>query len=118
MTSNISYKDTLFERSNLTPIRGEPTFETLHKLRNEIKANAKAVYWNIGEIAHGHLVLVITEIEYALISATPFVYPTHLGPLIIMDSTTAHTKSIMRIMRTKEVGLFREVMGAEQALVQ
>ena len=31
MTRNINYRDTLFERSNLTPIRGEPTFETLQK---------------------------------------------------------------------------------------
>ena len=44
MKRNINYKDTLFERANLTPIYGEPTSETLHKLRNEIKANAKAVY--------------------------------------------------------------------------
>ena len=44
MKRNINYKDTLFERANLTPIYGEPTFKTLHKLRNEIKANAKAVY--------------------------------------------------------------------------
>ena len=36
MSSKINYKDTLFERANLTPIRGEPTFEMLHKLRNEI----------------------------------------------------------------------------------
>ena len=43
MTRIINYKDTLFERANLTPIRGEPTFETIHKLWNEIKSNAKAV---------------------------------------------------------------------------
>ena len=44
MTRNINYKDTLFERANLTLIRGEPTFKTLHKLQNEIKSNSKAVY--------------------------------------------------------------------------
>ena len=73
MTRNINYKETLFKRSNLTPIRSEPTFETLHKLRNEIKANSKALYSNIGEGAYGHLVLVITEVHYAIISPTPFV---------------------------------------------
>ena len=41
MTSNINYKDTLFERAKLTPIRGKLSLETLHKLRNEIKANTK-----------------------------------------------------------------------------
>ena len=53
MTRNNKYKDTIFERSNLTPIRGESTFETLHKLRNEIKANTNAVYTNIGERSQG-----------------------------------------------------------------
>ena len=48
MTISVTYKDALFERSNLTPIDGEPTFETLHKLFNDIKANSKAVYSNIG----------------------------------------------------------------------
>ena len=48
MTSSIHYKDTLFKRANLTPIRGKPTFETLHNFRNEIKANSKVVYSNLG----------------------------------------------------------------------
>ena len=34
MKSSINYKDTLFKLANLTPIRGKPTFETLHKIRN------------------------------------------------------------------------------------
>ena len=73
MTSNINYNYTLFEQSNLTPIRGEPTFETLHKLWNEIKANAKSVCSNLGGVAHGHLGLVLTDAMYALISLTLFV---------------------------------------------
>ena len=35
-----------------------------------------------------------------------------------MDSTTAHTNSNMLIAHTKEVRLFREVTGVEQALAQ
>ena len=73
MRSNINYKDTLFEQDNLTPIRGEPTSKTLHKLWNKIKANAKSVYSNIGGGAHGHLGLMSTEAQYALISPTTFV---------------------------------------------
>ena len=44
MTRSINYKDTLFEQAKLTPIRGEATFEIIHKLRKKIKANANAVY--------------------------------------------------------------------------
>ena len=43
MTRIINYKDTLFERSNLTSICDEPTFETLHKIQNETKSNDKVV---------------------------------------------------------------------------
>ena len=60
MTSNINYKDTIFEQDNLTPIRGEPTFKIIHKIWKDIKSNAKSVYSNIGGGAHGHLGLVIT----------------------------------------------------------
>ena len=72
MTSNNNYKDTPFEWFNLTPIRGEPTFGTLHKLCNGIKSNAKSAYSNLGGGSHGHLVLVFTDVQYVLIPSTPF----------------------------------------------
>ena len=118
MMSNINYKYTLFDQANLTPILGKPTFETLHKLRNEIKTNAKAVYSNVGGVAHDHLGLLLTEAQSVLISPTPFVCPNHLVPLIIPDGTTAQANSDMRITHTKEVCLFREVTVAEQYIVQ
>ena len=101
MTININYKDTLSETSNLTPIRGKPTFETLHKLQNKIKANTKSVYSNLGGGAHGHLDILLTDVQYALISPTPFVYPSHPGPLIIPDGTTALANSYMCIAHTE-----------------
>ena len=72
MTRNINYKDTLFKRTNLTPIGGKPTFKTLHNICNVIKANSKSVYSNLGGGAYGHLGLVLTDAQYALISHTPF----------------------------------------------
>ena len=95
MTSSIDYKFNLFKQVNLTHIHGEPTFKTINKLQNEIKGNSKSVDSNIGGGAHGNLVLVLTDVQYALISSTFFVYPTHLGSLIIQESTTAHTNSNM-----------------------
>ena len=118
MKSSITYKDNLFERTNLIPIRGEPTFKMIHKLRNEIKENARSVYSNLGGGSHGHLVLVLTDTHYALIYPNPFVYPTHQGPFIIPDVTTAHTNSNMRIAHTEEVHLLREVKGVEKAFVK
>ena len=61
---------------------------------------------------------MLTNEQYALISPTTFVYPTHPGTLTIPEGTTAHTDSNMRIAHTKKVCLIREVMTVEQYLVQ
>ena len=90
----------------------------LHKLWNKIKAKSKSVYSNLWGGAHGHLGLVLTDAQYALIFTTPFVHLSHPGPLIITDGTTTHVNSNMGIAHTKEVCLFHEVMGVEQYLVQ
>ena len=42
-TKHINHKDNLFEKSNLTPIRGKPTFETLYMVWNKIKENANSI---------------------------------------------------------------------------
>ena len=49
---------------------------------------------------------------------TTFIYPTHPGPLIILDGTTGHTNSNMRTAHTEEALLFHEVTGVEQYLSQ
>ena len=61
---------------------------------------------------------MITDEQYALISPTTFVYPTHLGPLIIPDGTTAHANFNMLIEHTEELCQFRKVTGVEQDLVK
>ena len=84
----------------------------------KIKADAKSVFSNIGGGAHGHIGLVLADAKYALIFNTPSIYPTHQGPLIILYGTTAYMNSNMIISHTKEVRLFRELTGVEQAFVQ
>ena len=90
----------------------------LHKIQNEIKANAKSVYSNLGGGAHEHLGLVLTDVQYVLIENTPFIYPTHLGPLIIIYGKTSLMNSNTQISHTEEVHIFREVTGVEQYPVQ
>ena len=73
MESSINYKETIFERSKLNPIRGKPTFKMLHNLQNKIKSNIKSVYSIIGGGVHGHIGLVLTDAQYLIIFNTPFV---------------------------------------------
>ena len=63
MASTVNYRDTHFERANLTPIRGKPMYETVHKLWNEVKANARSVNSNLGGGTHGHLSLFLTTAQ-------------------------------------------------------
>ena len=61
MVNSINYRETLFKRYNLNPIRDKTTFEMFHKLRINIKAKTKCVYSNLGGGSHGHIGLVLTD---------------------------------------------------------
>ena len=89
MTTTVNYRETHFERANLTPIHGEPTYETVHKLWNKIKANARSVYSHLGGGTHGHLSLVLTAAQYADISTTFFTRVSQPAPLAIPLAATA-----------------------------
>jgi hypothetical protein len=72
MASNgINYRETYFEFPELTKIHGEPTSESLFKLRNELKANAQSVYSHLSDGAHGHLALVLSDAHYAILTNQP-----------------------------------------------
>jgi hypothetical protein len=87
-TGILNYRETYFEFPELTKLQGEPTSESLFKLRNELKANAQSVYSNLSDGAHGHLALVLSDAHYALLTDTPFERPSiHPGILTIPANT-------------------------------
>ena len=61
---------------------------------------------------------MLTHAQYVLIPNTPFAYPTHLGPLITLEDTIAHTNSHVLITYTEEVHIFLEMTGVKQSLMQ
>ena len=81
--TNYDFRNTHFEHKSPTKIRGEPTFDTLTTLYNEIKVNAQQVPSNNGGGNYGHLGLVITANDYQLLSLTPFVRPHNPGRFTI-----------------------------------
>ena len=95
MASTVNYRDTHFERAQLTPICGKPTYDTVHKLWNEVKANARSVYSNLGGGTHGHLGLVLMTAQYAAISTIAFTRPDHPGPLAIPSAATVIHRSTL-----------------------
>ena len=68
-----NYLDTVFEYADLTAIVGEPTYDTLKLLLNQLKANARAVRTTLGGGNHGHLGLLLSPQQYEIIApGTPF----------------------------------------------
>ena len=59
-TSSVNYKESYFKHPVLTAIRGEPTYETEHHLKNERKENASSVPTTLGGGNHGYLGMILT----------------------------------------------------------
>ena len=88
--SSINYKDSYFEHPVLTSIRGEPTYETLHYLKKELKANARSVPTTLGGGNHGYLGMILKPAEYFRIAPTdPFTLPHNTGVLVSNPNGTA-----------------------------
>ena len=117
-TTAINYRETHFEYPELTRVHGEPTFESLITMENELKANAQTVYSDLGGGAHGYLGLVLPPPKYAMISNVPFIKPPHPGPLVIPPNTTQHMATTLKESHTESIRVFREAMGVEKALLQ
>ena len=96
--NGINYRETFFEFLDLTKIHGEPDSESLYKIRKngELRANAKSVYSNLSDGAHGHLALVMTATQYGLVSNMQFVRPVHPGTLLIPPATTTAQSQVLR----------------------
>ena len=116
--TGINYQETYFEFPELTKLQGEPTSESLFKLCNELKANAQSIYSNLSDGFHGHLALVLSAAQYALLTDQPFERPVHPGPLVIPDGTTGPMSTVLREAHQEALRIFREVQGVEKALLQ
>ena len=79
--TNIDYVATYFEFPELNKIKGAPSYTNLHEIKDQIKANVWSVSSEPGGGAHGHLGLVLTDSEYANITATPYICPAYPGSL-------------------------------------
>ncbi len=62
-STTINYRE-MFPKTDLTPILDIPTFETVHQLIQEVRANAASIHSNLGGGAHGHLGLVISQSDH------------------------------------------------------
>ena len=69
-------------------MHGEPTFETLHDIEKDLKANAQSVPSTLGGGRFDHLGLVLNPFKYFMLSNIPFQFPRHTGVYIVPQGLT------------------------------
>ena len=107
-----------FPYPSLQKVEGQPTYESLNHLRQELKANAASVPTNNGGGSNGYLGLVVSAAIYATIApGTPFVIPPFPGatPAIPEGSTAAVTGELVR-QHTARLRQFHEFTSVHAAL--
>ena len=88
------YATAYFPHKEPSKIHGEPTFDNLQVLLNQLKANAKSVPSSLGGGQHGHLGLILSPQQYQLLSLTPFNRPLNPGVFTIPQGYTGGYEQI------------------------
>ena len=114
-----NYRQSHFRIKEPSRIHGEPTFDTLKILYNNLKANATSVPSSKGGGRHGHLGLVVSPTEYALLSLTPFTKTPDPGEFIIPDNATSIDQvKKWQARHESQLQLFNKKSAVEAALKQ
>ena len=118
-TSRVDYASTYFPYKTPTPIQGEPTYKTLKRLKNELRANASSVDTDLGGGDHGFLGLVLTDAEYERVApGHPFTAPDFPGTLTIPRGTDTVDAMNLREQHKQDIRLYRECREVERALLR
>ena len=114
----IDYRHSHFEFPILSPVIGEPDYEQLLCILKELKANAQSVHSTLGGGAHGYLGLLLSPVQYVLVSNVPFVIPAFPAPLAIPLNATQHMTFTLQQQHRDAVRIFRECQSVQKALRQ
>ena len=120
MQGHIDYANVFFRYPTPTPIRGEPNYESIRRLKDELRANASSVECDLGGGNHGYLGLVLTDAEYGAIDGSPpqFVPPTFPPALTIPTGTDLVTAVHLREAHRQAIADYRECKNVERALLR
>ena len=116
-TKTTTIKDK-FEYLVLTNVHGPLTYTSLKIIKDELKANTASIHSNFGGGTHGHLELVLTQPEYSLISAIPYLRPVPPALLAIAPGTTQHDSNRLCNNHKEYLRLFCEAVDLEKALLK
>ena len=113
--STTNLKETYFTFKTLSKIHGEPTLESLAKLRKQVFANAEAVP-NSKYGTNGYLGLVMTDEQFSKRSTIPFTRP---GAVPEIDTNGTQTQLLQRERQyQRKVAYVKEFAQMESAIFQ
>ena len=116
--SGINYKTEFFPHETLTKIQGQPDYATLTLLKKELQANAQSVPTTLGGGAHGYLGLVLSNVEYAQISAVPLVIQPHPGALTFPARTSSVEAKLLEVTYKQDLLLYTQCDSLKKTLIQ
>ena len=93
-----------FPFATQTPIRNTPTYEDCIRVYSEVKANAAAVPSTLGGTFHGHLGLVLSTEEYAvMVPNTPYIRAPDPGELGNIIGTVEARSNLKNAWQTQKI---------------
>ena len=84
-------------------------------IKDQIKANNASVVRNVEGWTHGNLELVLTNIEYANITATPYIFSVYPDLLLILVLLAHHVDTYIQEDHEGLIRVFGEVVNMENA---
>ena len=84
----------------LTKIVGQPNYESIKELNEELNANTESIVSARGGGAHGYLALTVSPTVYATLSNTPFIapqMPAALDPAVLATRTGPQIAELNRL---------------------
>ena len=108
-----------FPHPTVTPIVGQPSFETLKTLKLLLSTNAASVISHLGNGALGLLWLIVSDTVYNTLSNTPFVPPLNPGPIPIIPAlSTGPVIASLTATHERASKIFHEYNNTDKALKQ
>ena len=103
-----------------TKIQGEPTYDDLRQLREVLYHNAASVHSDRGGGLHGHLGMIMDDVNYATISATPWVDPPEPPAMVQMPNNAPTAPQIAEAHRAhnQQLKARREFQNLNVALMR
>ena len=104
-----------FPIPTLTRIVGQPTYEQVKELNEELNANAASIVTTRGGGAHGYLAITVSPTIYATLTSTAFVAPTMPPPVDPAGMTGPQIANANRIFNEQKTE-FHSYINLQNAL--